>query len=43
MPHLHRNGRGDLFIIAKVVIPTNLTPKQKELLRELGKTFQAGT
>ena len=43
MPHLHRNGRGDLFIIAKVVIPTNLTPKQKELLKELGKTFQAGT
>lgn len=40
MPHLHRNGRGDLYVIAKVVIPTRLTPKQKELLKELGKTFQ---
>ncbi len=40
MPYLHRNGRGDLYVIAKVVIPTSLTPKQRELLRELGKTFQ---
>lgn len=39
IPRLQRSGRGDLIITAHVVTPTNLTNEQKELLRELAKTF----
>jgi molecular chaperone DnaJ len=39
VPHLRRNGRGDLVIIARVVTPTKLTARQRELLEELGKTL----
>ncbi|RLC80547.1 MAG: molecular chaperone DnaJ, partial [Chloroflexi bacterium] len=39
IPKLHRNGRGDMYVTIKVVIPKELTPKQRELLVELGKTM----
>jgi molecular chaperone DnaJ len=39
IPHLQRSGRGDMIITVRVVVPTNLTPEQKELFRELAKTF----
>jgi molecular chaperone DnaJ len=37
VPHLGREGKGDGFVVTKVVTPTNLSESQKELLRE----FQA--
>lgn len=39
IPHLQRSGRGDLIITARVVVPTKLNAEQKELFRELGKSF----
>ena len=39
IPHLQRSGRGDMIITARVVVPTNLTNEQKELFRQLGKSF----
>ena len=33
------NRRGDMLVTVRVVIPKNLTPKQKELFRELGQTL----
>ena len=33
------NRRGDMLVTVRVVVPKNLTPKQKELLRELGETL----
>jgi len=39
IPYLRRNGRGDQLMRVQVVIPTRLTEKQKELLRELAKTL----
>ncbi len=35
----HPNKRGDMLVTVRVVIPKNLTARQKELLRELGKTL----
>lgn len=39
VPHLQRNGRGDMIVTARVVIPTKLNPDQKELFRQLAKSF----
>ncbi|MEZ4615016.1 MAG: molecular chaperone DnaJ [Caldilineaceae bacterium] len=39
IPHLQRSGRGDMIVSIRVVVPTNLNSRQKELFRELGKTF----
>jgi curved DNA-binding protein len=35
MPHARGAGRGDLYVRVKVVTPTALTPKERELLEEL--------
>ncbi|MBI3896598.1 MAG: molecular chaperone DnaJ [Acidobacteria bacterium] len=35
IPHLNGRGRGDLYVIAKVVTPTNLTKEQRQLLEQL--------
>jgi molecular chaperone DnaJ len=40
IPHLHNSGRGDEYIILKVVTPTNLSRKEKELLREFQRLKQ---
>jgi molecular chaperone DnaJ len=37
MPDLRGNGRGDQHVIIRVVTPTKLTARQKELLREFAK------
>ncbi|HPT83272.1 MAG TPA: molecular chaperone DnaJ [Limnochordia bacterium] len=37
IPHLRGPGRGDQLVHVKVVTPTKLTAKQKELLREFAK------
>ncbi len=43
IPKLQRSGRGDMIITARVMTPTNLSTRQKELLRELAKTFDDNT
>ncbi|MCB0247496.1 MAG: J domain-containing protein, partial [Anaerolineae bacterium] len=40
VPHLRKSDRrGDQLIGVKIVVPTQLTPKQKKLLEELGETL----
>lgn len=39
VPHLRRNGRGDLLVTIQVVVPEKLNDKQKALLRELASTM----
>ncbi len=39
VPHLQRNGRGDMLVTARVVVPTKLSVEQKELFRQLAKSF----
>lgn len=39
VPHLRRNGRGDQIVTVHVRTPTNLTPQQRKLLKELGETL----
>ena len=34
MPRLHGRGKGDLYVVVEVKTPNNLTPRQRELLRE---------
>ena len=42
VPHLQRNGRGDMLINVRVVVPARLSTEQKELFRQLAKTFGDG-
>jgi molecular chaperone DnaJ len=37
IPHIDRYGKGDEYVVVKVVTPTNLSRKEKELLREFEK------
>ncbi|MCD6453521.1 MAG: molecular chaperone DnaJ [Dehalococcoidales bacterium] len=37
--HLHSRGRGDELVTLRVVTPDSLTPKQRQLLKELGETL----
>jgi molecular chaperone DnaJ len=39
MPNLGGHGRGDLYVRVDIMVPKDLTSKQKELLRELDGTF----
>jgi molecular chaperone DnaJ len=34
MPRLHGNGKGDLYVVVEVRTPTDLTPRQRELLKQ---------
>jgi molecular chaperone DnaJ len=34
MPHLEGKGKGDLYVVVEVKTPTDLTPRQRELLKE---------
>lgn len=43
VPRLQRSGRGDMLVTVRVMTPTNLSPEQKNLLRELAKTFHDDT
>ncbi len=38
IPHLNNHGKGDEFVVVKVVTPTNLTKQEKELLRQFEKS-----
>ena len=42
VPHLRDRGRGDQLVHISVTVPTNLTEKQRKLLKELGDTFDKG-
>jgi molecular chaperone DnaJ len=39
IPHLRRNGRGDLLILTQVEIPKKLNKKQQDLFEELAATL----
>jgi molecular chaperone DnaJ len=39
VPYLRGSGRGDQLIVTKVVVPTKLTDKQRDLLRQLSVEF----
>jgi len=39
VPHLHGQGRGDLLVRVKVMVPTELTGEQRRLLAELAKSL----
>jgi molecular chaperone DnaJ len=39
IPRLHAGGRGDLLVQAGVVVPTDLSDEQRELLRQLAESF----
>ena len=34
MPHLRWNGKGNLYVKVKVIVPKKLSSKQKEILKE---------
>ena len=40
MPHARGGGRGDLYVRTKVVTPTGLTKRQRELIEELQTTTE---
>ncbi len=40
LPHFGSRRRGDLFVRVHVATPTQLTPRQRELLEELAREFQ---
>jgi molecular chaperone DnaJ len=37
IPHVDRYGKGDEYVIVKIVTPTNLSRKEKELIKEFQK------
>ena len=37
MPRLRDGGRGDLYAVAKVTVPKQITPRQRELLAQLAE------
>jgi molecular chaperone DnaJ len=39
VPHLRKNGRGDMLVLVRVNIPKKLTEEQRELFRELAETL----
>ena len=39
VPRLHGSGRGDLRVVASVMVPTELTDEQRDLLRRLADSF----
>ncbi len=38
LPHMQGNGKGDLFVTVLVSIPSDITPKQKEIIEQLAET-----
>ncbi len=42
VPHLQHTGRGDQVVVLRVVTPTNLTPKQRQLVEQLAESLGEG-
>jgi molecular chaperone DnaJ len=42
VPHLRGGGRGDLLVRVQVMTPKNLSPEQRELVRQLAETLGNG-
>ncbi len=42
VPFLRGNGRGDQIVVTKVVVPTKLTERQRDLLRQLSAELGTG-
>jgi len=42
MPRLHGRGKGDLFVVVEVRTPTQLTPRQRELLKQFKLESERG-
>jgi DnaJ-class molecular chaperone len=40
MPRLKGGGNGDLYARAKITVPKNLSPRERDLLTELAKLRQ---
>jgi len=40
VPHLRRNGRGDLIVTVQLTVPDKLNERQRTLLRELAETLE---
>ncbi|HEX2949480.1 MAG TPA: DnaJ C-terminal domain-containing protein, partial [Armatimonadota bacterium] len=40
MPRLRGEGTGDLYVKVRVVVPKNLTPRERELVEELQRLRQ---
>jgi molecular chaperone DnaJ len=40
VPRLRRGGRGDLLVITNIVVPKDITQRQRQLLDELGSTLE---
>ena len=40
VPHLRSSARGNMYVVARVVTPTKMTARQRELLEELGREFE---
>ncbi|MCP4109215.1 MAG: DnaJ domain-containing protein [Desulfobacteraceae bacterium] len=38
LPHMHGNRKGDLFVTVLVNMPSDITPKQKEIIEQLAET-----
>ncbi len=43
VPRMRGAGRGDLHVIVNVVVPTNLSKRERELLKELGDVSEPAT
>jgi molecular chaperone DnaJ len=41
VPHLRSSERGDMYVVAKVEVPSKLTKRQRELFKELSKELGA--
>jgi molecular chaperone DnaJ len=40
VPHLRSSARGNMYVVARVVTPGKLSPRQRELFEELAKEFE---
>jgi DnaJ-class molecular chaperone len=41
LPHFKRRGRGDLYLTIDVVVPSSLTPRQRQLYEQLRESLSA--
>ncbi|MFQ5795117.1 MAG: molecular chaperone DnaJ [Candidatus Bipolaricaulia bacterium] len=42
IPHLQRRGKGDQYVVVRIITPKKLTSKQQKLLQELAQALEEG-